>query len=129
MCFTDHHCVAVAAIQQRHSRHKLLNPILWLWQDLEDKVSGHALDTARTDLATAHEQVAQLQSQLHEAQARCSSMTQAEAQVRQLRSELQQQQATAQEQSTAVAALTGGFDQECASWQAERNSLLARAKV
>lgn len=98
-------------------------------QDLEDKVSGQALDTAQAHLAAAHDQVAKLQTQLHQAQARAAGMTIAEAQVTQLRSQLQQQQAITEDQATAVAALTGGFDQERASWQEERSSLLARVKV
>ena len=73
--------------------------------------------------------MAQLQTQLHQAQTRAASMTNAEAQVTHLRSQLQQQQAASEEQATTVAALTRGFDQERASWQQERSSLLARVKV
>lgn len=92
-------------------------------------MSGRALDTAEADLAAAEHQVTQLQSQLHQAQTRAVSMSHAEAQVSQLREQLQQQQAATEEQATAVAALSGGFDRERASWQEERSSLLSCAKV
>lgn len=98
-------------------------------QDLEDKVSGQALHTAETNLAAAQHEVTQLQSQLHQAQTRATAMSHAEAQVPQLREQLQHQQAATEEQATAVAALSGGFDRERVSWQEERSSLLSRTKV
>ena len=56
-------------------------------------------------------------------------MTHTEVQVTQLREQLQRQQAATEEQATAVAALSAGFDQERASWKEERSILLSRAKV
>lgn len=98
-------------------------------QDLEDKVSGQALETVEAALAAAQRQVTQLQSQLHQAQGKAATMTHAEAHVSQLHEQLQQQQAASEAQATAVADLSGGFDRERASWQEERSSLLSRAKV
>ncbi len=98
-------------------------------QDLEDKVSGQALETVEAALAAAQSQVTQLQSQLHQAQAKAAGMSHAEAHVTQLGQQLQQQQAASEAQATAVAELSVGFDRERASWQEERSSLLSRAKV
>lgn len=92
-------------------------------------MSGQALDTAEANLAAAQHQITQLQSQLHQAQTRAACMSHAEAQVTQLREQLQQQQTATEEQATAVAELSGGFDRERVSWQEERSSLLSRAKV
>ena len=92
-------------------------------------MSGEALNTAETNLAAAQHEVTQLQSQLHQAQTRAAAMSHAEAQLTQLHEQLQQQQAATEEHATAVAALSGGFDRERVSWQAERSSLLSHAKV
>ena len=84
---------------------------------------------AEANLAAAHHQIAQLQSQLRQEQTRAAQVTHLKAQATQLRTQLQQQLLAAEEQATAAAALSGGFDQERASWQEERSSLLTRAKV
>lgn len=96
---------------------------------MEDKVSGQALESAEAKLATAQHQTTQLQSQLRQEQTRAGNVTHLESQAMQLRRQLQQQVLANEEQATAVAAMSGGFDQERASWQEERNSLLSRAKV
>lgn len=98
-------------------------------QDLEDKHSGEALDIAQANLAAAHDQVSQLHTQLQQAQAHASAMSNAEAQVSQLQSQLQLQHTANDEQATAVAALTAGVEGERSTWQAERLGLLGRAKV
>lgn len=92
-------------------------------------MSDQALTTAETNLAAAQDEVTQLRSQLHHAQTRAAVVGQAELQVIQLREQLQHQQAVTEEQATAVAALSGGFDRERMSWQEERSSLHSRAKV
>lgn len=96
---------------------------------MEEKVSGQALDSAEANLAAAHDQIAQLQSQLHQEQTRAGHVTHLEAQATQLCKQLEQQLLATEEQATHVAALSGGFDQERASWQEERGSLLIQAKV
>lgn len=96
---------------------------------MEDKVSGQAQDTVEAALAAAQSQVTQLQSQLHQAQAKAAAMSHAEAHVTQLSQQLQQQQAASEAHATAVGELSGGFDRERASWLEERSSLLSRAKV
>ncbi|KAL3142091.1 hypothetical protein ABBQ32_004712 [Trebouxia sp. C0010 RCD-2024] len=103
--------------------------LLDIAQDLEEKVSGQALDSAEANLAAAHDQIAQLQSQLHQEQTRAGHVTHLEAQATQLCKQLEQQLLATEEQATHVAALSGGFDQERASWQEERGSLLIQAKV
>lgn len=84
---------------------------------------------AQANLAAAHDQVSQLHTQLQQAQAHASTMSGAEAQVSQLQSQLQLQRTANDEQATAVAALTAGVEGERSTWQAERLSLLGRAKV
>ncbi|KAL3153195.1 hypothetical protein ABBQ38_011946 [Trebouxia sp. C0009 RCD-2024] len=103
--------------------------LLDIAQDLEDKVSGQAADSAEANLAAAHNQIAQLQSQLHQEQTRAGHVTHLEAQATQLRRQLQQQLLATEEQATAAAALSVGFDQERASWQEERSSFLTGAKA
>ncbi|KAL0021823.1 hypothetical protein WJX77_004862 [Trebouxia sp. C0004] len=56
--------------------------LLDIVQDLEEKCSGEALIVAQASTAAAHDQVSQLRTQLQQAQARASAMSNAEAQER-----------------------------------------------
>ena len=92
-------------------------------QDLEDRCSGEALTVAQANLAAAHDQVSQLHTQLQQARARASAMSNAEAQVSHLQAQLQLQRSANEDKATA------GVQQERDSWQQERLTLLGRAKV
>ena len=98
-------------------------------QDLEDRQTPEALESAQAELATVHDQVKQLQQQLQQAQSAAAELSSTKTQLILLQSQLHQQRELCQHQSVAAEGLTAGLERERNSWQAEHQSLSTRAQV